>query len=79
MEKLLILHKVVLCHAYHSGPEPHWPPNHSGPKLRNSQFEPNGSNWKFLAHTLFHNVRDKHHTGQIFTGNKKYIINNCDI
>ena len=29
------------------------PPNPFAPKLRNAQFGPNGSNWKFLAHTQF--------------------------
>ena len=28
------------------------PPNPPATKLRNSQFGPNGPNWKFLAHTL---------------------------
>ena len=28
------------------------PPNPPAPKLRNSQFGPNGPNWKFVAHTL---------------------------
>ena len=28
------------------------PPNPPAPKLRYSQFGPNGPNWKFLAHTL---------------------------
>ena len=28
------------------------PPNHSAPKLRNSQFGSNDLSWKFLAHTL---------------------------
>ena len=26
--------------------------NPFAPKLRNSQFGPNGTNWKFLAHTM---------------------------
>ena len=29
------------------------PPNPFAPKLINSQFGLNNSNWKFLAHTLF--------------------------
>ena len=29
------------------------PPNPFAPKLRNAQFGPNDSNWKFLAHTQF--------------------------
>ena len=31
------------------------PPNPFAPKLRNSQFGPNGLIWKFLAHTLTYN------------------------
>ena len=33
-------------------------PNPFAPKLRNSQFGPNGSSWNFLAHTLIVSALD---------------------